>query len=157
MCFVVAQTPTTHKHSYIALRERVNDVWWWFQVIRKSRHGRGEDGERWSYLPLISPCWRRPLRFPWPCRSDGQRPHRRLSMIKIIIIIKYVELKQCKILTGLVLEEIWSDESLIDNDRSVVLDRSHTVDEKHALQTIPTNKNKYGNKVLMHLVFTFNR
>lgn len=38
-----------------------------------------------------------------------------------------------KTLTGLVLQEVWSNESLIDNNRSVVLDRSHAVDEKHAL------------------------
>lgn len=38
-----------------------------------------------------------------------------------------------KTLTGLVLQEVWSNESLIDNNRSVVLDRSHAVDKKHAL------------------------
>lgn len=38
-------------------------------------------------------------------------------------------------LTGLVLQEVRPDETLVDHHRSVVLDRDHAVDEEDALQT----------------------
>lgn len=48
---------------------------------------------------------------------------------------KYIrQIKTEKQLTLLVLQEVWSDKSMVDHDRSVVLNRQHAVDEKDRLR-----------------------